>query len=278
MIFPSGWRAIAWAMALQPDGKIIYASGLGPPYAIVRLDAAGVLDSSFNAGSGANATVRSVLVQTDGRIIVAGWFTNFSGAPHKGIVLLQSNGVLDSTFTASTDGNVESAVLQPDDQLLLAGGFGLVNGLWRPRLARLNTYGSLDTAFSPAINTNIWLLGLALQPDGRVVAVGSDSHFDGSYYPYVARFQTNGSFDFALEAAQYGSEPFTWANCVAVQSDGHIVVGGAFTMSSFQFNNLARLNPDGGIDPNFNPGQAADNWVNLLSVQGDDKIYAAGYF
>ena len=268
----------AGAMAVQRDGRIICTGDVIQPYKVSRFKADGSLDTSFNAGAGANEWIKSVVLQSDGRLVIAGWFTKFSGLPRGRIARLETNGTIDPSFVASADDDVLGALVQPDDKILVAGQFTSVNGVPRPRIARLNADGSLDGSFNPPATTDVWFDDLTLQLDGRIVAVGS-RHDDWRYGPYIARFQMNGTLDFGVEPWQNGYTPFRSALCVVVQSDGRIVVGGNFTdFFGLPLSNIARLNPDGSPDNTFRPGGAANDWVLSLAVQGDDKIYAAGYF
>jgi len=67
---------------------------------------------------------------------------------------------------------------------------------------------------------------------------------------------------------------------VALQPNGQILIGGAFnSIGNVTVSNVARLNPDGTLDPTFNPGSAADvGYVDTIAVQKDGKVLAGGSF
>jgi hypothetical protein len=92
----------------------------------------------FNFG---NPVVNSVVVQSDGKVLLGGNFTNVHGTSRNGIARLQADGSLDldGGFNpgTGTDHVVASLALQPDSNVLLGGHFTTVNGMVRPYIARL---------------------------------------------------------------------------------------------------------------------------------------------
>jgi uncharacterized delta-60 repeat protein len=139
-------------LEIQPDGKILVGgdfSKIGGTNrnGIARLNANGTLDTTFDPGAGADGEVAAVALQTNGKVLVGGAFTNFNGVAHKRIARLNPDGSIDSSFNPAPDGVVSSILLQPDGKILLAGDFLTVNGLLRRYVARL--YGDFAT---PALN------------------------------------------------------------------------------------------------------------------------------
>jgi len=113
-----------------------------------RLNADGSVDSSFNPGTGANNTVRSVALQPDGKVLI-GALTTVNGTNRDRIARLNADGSLDNSFNPGTGANegVLSIALQPDGNLLIGGGFTSVNGVVRSYVARL--YGDF---FAPSLS------------------------------------------------------------------------------------------------------------------------------
>src|SRR4030095_11322981 len=115
--------------------------------------AAGDIDLSFNPGlgaSGAAATVHAVAVQTDGKIVIGGSFSQAGGQARGNIARFNADGSLDTTFLSSgvgANGDVFALVVQPDGKILICGDFTTVNGTARSRVARLNSDGTLDYMF-----------------------------------------------------------------------------------------------------------------------------------
>lgn len=133
---------------VQGDGRVLiggqFARVSGAPRScIARLNPDGSLDTSFDPGQGISGglynMIQSVAVQADGSILVGGSFDRVNGAARSNLVLLNSNGKLDTNFTAKLDSPVRSIALQADGQVLIGGEFSGVNGALHSRIARLQT-------------------------------------------------------------------------------------------------------------------------------------------
>jgi len=134
------------AFALQPDGKILVGGQFSnfngvTVNRIIRLNTDGTRDTSFTPGSGANSDVQAIAIQSDGKIILGGLFTLFSGTTVNRIVRLNSNGTRDTAFTANTGTGAASGVraieIQPDGKIVLGGAFTSFNNEFRSRLCRI---------------------------------------------------------------------------------------------------------------------------------------------
>ena len=145
-----GTNSAVYALALQPDGKVLAAgsflsvNNVARRY-LVRLNADGIVDSTFNIGTGPNNVVAAVVVQPDGKILIGGAFVLFNGLPRFGLARLHRDGSLDTRFVPSLSYPgpvwVNAIAVQRDSQILIAGLFGAVNGVTRYSLARLNGDG-----------------------------------------------------------------------------------------------------------------------------------------
>jgi uncharacterized delta-60 repeat protein len=199
-------------VALQTDGKIIAAGTasyfFGNAVALVRYSPNGSLDSSFGSGGkvitdyglpipaqggGVDPTfpvdgdgATTVVVQRDGKIIAAGAAQD---RDHNGLTLTRynPNGSLDTGFASggtlfhqpgSGTGLVTAAVIQPNGKIVAA--IMGPDGVQVFALVRINPNGSVDSAFGSGglVTTAIVgdIRGLALQPDGKVVAVGGATY------------------------------------------------------------------------------------------------------
>ncbi len=170
-------------LALQSDGKIIIAgsfasvSGVSRP-GLARLNADGSLDAAFLDGlSGpAGASITSITIQTDGRIIVSGYFETFNGVLRPYLARLNADGSLDASFLNSLAGPdyiVRAVGLQPDGRLVIGGRFSAVNGTNQPGIARLHADGSLDATFdSQASSLYSGPSRIVICPDNRTLISG----------------------------------------------------------------------------------------------------------
>src|SRR5215831_13294763 len=276
------------ATAVQPDGKVIIGGDftnfdLSARTRIARLNANGSLDSSFNPGSGTNASVRALAVQPDGRILVAGTFITYNGTSRSRIARLNSDGSLDTSFNPGTGANsgVQAMVLQPDGKIIIAGVFSVYNGTSRIRVARLKTDGSLDTSFDPGAGPNNLVQIMALQADGKVIIGGSFTSDVGQPRRGIARLNSDGSLDPSFNPGNGADNPAhnSMVRAIALQPDGQIIIGGDFVSYNNNVRNrVARLNTDGSVDTAFDPGSGADNTVQTIVCQSDGRFVLGGDF
>jgi len=271
-----------YALALQPDGRLLIAGAFEKVNQVVRrriarLKSLGSLDPTFDVGAGPDNTIHALALQPDGRILIGGAFTNVSGTNRSGIARLNSDGSIDRFFNpgAGVDNPVFAIALQPDDKILIGGAFATVDGWMRFGVARLNTNGTVDATFDPGSGANGNVYALALQADGKILIGGEFTLVDGVPRSRLARLLPNGRLDTSFAPTVIGS-----VRAILVQPDGRIVVGGSFTnVNGVTRNYLARLLPDGSLDSSFLAGMAgADSAVFALAQQPDGKLLVAGDF
>jgi len=142
---PGADRAVVWAVALAPGGKVYFAGDFTrmnsvPRHGVARLHPDGSVDTSFDPGGGANGSIYSLAVQRDGKVLVAGEFRNFAGSGVNYLVRLETNGAVDTTFNQGrgADGQIQAVKIAPDGQILIGGSFREFDGHKRTRVARLN--------------------------------------------------------------------------------------------------------------------------------------------
>jgi uncharacterized delta-60 repeat protein len=275
--FNPGANEEVTSLAVQADGKILVGGGftnLGGQARnyIGRLNADGTLDGGFNPGTGAviDATVYSLAVQADGKILVGGGFTTLGGQPRNYIGRLTANGTLDSAFNPGANDRVNSLAVQPDGKILVVGNFTTLGGQTRNRIGRLNADGTLDSGFNPGANDRVY--PLAVQADGKILVGGLFTTLGGQTRNRIARLNANGTLDSGFSP---GANDRVYA--LAVQADGKILVSGWFTTLGGQTRTgIGRLNANGTLDTGFNPG--AGYRVISLPVQADGKILLGGEF
>ena len=271
------------SLAIQSDGKIIIG-GLFITYNgvtrnhITRLNTGGGLDESFNAGTGANNTIQTSSLQSDGKIIIGGDFNSYNGAARNKIARLNTDGSVDAGFNIGTGANsaIISTTIQNDGKIIIGGDFTTYNGTLTNKIARLNTNGSLDAGFNPGTGANSIIRSTAIQSDGKIIIGGTFTLYNGIVANRIARLNSDGSLD-------AGFTPGTGANNIiqttAIQTDGKIIIGGSFTSyNGTMVNRIARLNTDGSLDAGFNPGTGANNIIQTIAIQSDGKIIIVGYF
>src|SRR2546423_9732405 len=173
----------------QPDGKVIAAGRFTfannvARNRIARFNFNGSLDTGFDPGTGADGEITAAVLQTDGRIVVAGRFTSFSGFSHNRICRLNANGSVDQTFGLGSGINnaALALALQSDGRLIVGGQFFQVDLTTRLHLHRLNNDGSVDFSFDPGNGPNGDVNAIVIQPDGAIV-IGGTFFLEQCFFP-----------------------------------------------------------------------------------------------
>lgn len=144
-----------------PSGRILSAYS----FTVVAMTSSGVVDTTFgtNGYASGNNTVQSLIVDYQNRLYVGGNFTTFLGVTRGGLVRLNANGTIDSSFANTSYGLVTSCVPQTDGKIIVGGQGGT--------LSRRNEDGTNDTSFADTINGGI-VSGIVPQRDGKPIIVG----------------------------------------------------------------------------------------------------------
>ncbi|MBK9139928.1 MAG: immunoglobulin domain-containing protein [Verrucomicrobia bacterium] len=182
----------------------------------------------------------------------------------------------DPTFTGSTSvGNMTALAIQSDDRILVAGNFSILSGNTRPFLGRLLPDGAFDGTFNPGniSGTLSPVNSVVVQPDGRILVGGSFTEIAGQTVSALVRLNQDGSREAQFSALLEGQAPIVRA--LALDQDGTIIVGGAFTsVGGEPHTNIVRLNPDGSVVSGFTPSVSTE--VLCLALQPDGKILVGG--
>jgi uncharacterized delta-60 repeat protein len=241
----------------QADGKLVIGGyfttyqGISANY-IVRLNTDFSIDDTFDYGTGFNAEVNAVAIQSDGKILCGGAFTQYKGTSRNRLVRLNTDGSLDTTFSIGTgfSATVWGIQIQSDGKILVCGAFTSYSGVSESRITRLNTNGSIDATFvTPTIDAVVY--DMSIQTDGKIVAVGDFTQVSGASRTSIARFSSNGTLDTTFTTGTLSSGAYA----VIAQSDGKIIVGGNFaTVSGTSSPKIVRLLSGGTRDTSFSVG------------------------
>ncbi|HEX7999882.1 MAG TPA: FG-GAP-like repeat-containing protein [Pyrinomonadaceae bacterium] len=190
----------AYAVAVQPDGKIIAGGGFADfngvsRQGIARFNADGSLDDTFQIGTGAGNVVNALAIQPDGRIVLGGIFTTFNGVSRNNAARLNTDGSLDPSFNPPPTANswVYAIAIQANGKVVLGSNNALVNGLTLPGIARFNKDGSPDASFRPGSGIDGTAYALAVQPDNKILIGGSFNSYNRVPHVGMARLFGNGS-------------------------------------------------------------------------------------
>jgi uncharacterized delta-60 repeat protein/uncharacterized repeat protein (TIGR01451 family) len=292
-----GFNGDVYALALQADGRILVGGDFTTANRVIRhrlarLHPDASLDITFLAGlSGANAPVQTLLVQSDGRLLVGGNFTTFNGVNRSRVARLIADGTLDSSFNPGTAADntvfaLAETFIGPDRCLLVGGSFTTFNGAPRGALVRLNEDGTLDSRFNPNLTINGTVFAIAVYPTnsiqaGKILVGGEFNNVNGLGRSRLARLHPDGRIDPTFDP---GTGADATVRALAIQLDGRVLVGGSFTNYNGQLvNRITRLNVDGSVDATFNTtgpeGEVGLNdTVQAIVLQPDNRILLAGQF
>lgn len=311
------YSAIGQSVALQPDGKIIVAGHTGYTgnydFAMARYSETGAIDTSFGVngkvitpiGPSYSAYAKSVVIQTDGKIVVAGYCLGGSSDDFA-LARYTTNGVLDASFGNSgivitsmgaLDDKGNNVVLQPDGKIIVTG-YSYNNAAYEKRnyfaLVRYTTSGVVDNSFgvngkvlTPIGLFNAEASSALVQPDGKIVVAGYSSN--GNYNDFaLARYTASGAFDTTFNDVGYVTTALgvssSRANALALQPDGKIILAGyGHNGSNYDFA-LTRFTATGVLDTNFNASGKVltsngsnNDYATGVVLQSSGKVIAAGY-
>lgn len=299
------------SVVLQKDGKIIVAgyssAGLNADFALVRYAANGQLDLSFGkegkvitAVGNSNDYAKSIALQADGKIVVAGG--SYNGLNYDfALVRYNENGLLDNTFglngkvttdIGNSNDNGESVAIDADGKIVLTG-YSCMDADKNIALARYNADGSPDISFNEdgKLTTDIegaYNAGnsVALQSDGKILVAGYSFGFYNNGFALL-RYNANGELDHTfgesgITTTRVGNENAI-GKSVAVLADGKILVSG-YTHNDADYDfALVKYNSNGTLDSTFNGNGTAttaiknfNDYGNSMAIQADGKIIISG--
>ncbi len=282
-------------IAIEPGGKILivgdfyFYDGVVTQYNVVRLNANGTRDTTFNIDRRISGNLYEVRPLPNGKIFIGGAFpidtdiVNFNTF-YENIALVNQNGTIDSvpvnSFSVTEQGGVFDTLQQADGKILVGGEFQFAEGVSRRYLARYNADGTFDAGFDTQRNISI-VYNIAQQADGKILVV------NGGGSVLLTRLNTDGTVDATFNPPfvpfSASIQQRTVVRVVVVQPDGKILVGGKLitgSATSPTLSGLVRLNPNGSLDPTFQIvfARGGTNFVNDIALQPDGKIVIGGDF
>jgi uncharacterized delta-60 repeat protein len=268
------WGWYPGLIQAQADGSVWLTGRIcfwgGKSSALIKLGQDGVLDEAWHNQAGEilltdAATVRTILRQADGRLLIGGDFDYFDHHSRANLARLHPNGSLDHEFTTDWLGELDVGVMlmQPDGKLLVGPRNNYLGGWGRTYagLVRLLPDGNVDSSFvSPWSETwNMRLHALALQADGKIIAGGE---FQGG----LVRLTPQGGFDADFEPPELPAYDGDAVHTVLLDQQEKIIVGGTANIGLF------RLLPDGTQDETFVSDVRVDGAITVMLRQPDGGL------
>jgi len=265
------------SLAIQADGKIVVggdftAIGGSVRTNMARLNLDGTLDTDFLSTAAANARVRVLAIQSDGKVLAGGDFTTLGGNNRNRIGRFYPDGITDQDFHGYAGDRVYSMVPQADYHVVIGGNFVKLWDYDYYRISKLNNNNSFNSSFCYE-GANDSVIALILQPDGKTVAGGAFTQLDGDERGHLGMVNVDGSLNRSFQPRVDGSN----VCAMALQADGKIVVVGDFTsLAGEERYYIGRLNADGSLDTSFNPRCSGP--IYTVALQADGKILIGGDF
>jgi uncharacterized delta-60 repeat protein len=282
----TGTDGSVWTMVEQPDGRIIIVGNFTTYNGIsrrriARLHPDGNLDTGFDPGFGANDSVYALCLLPSGKIMIGGNFQIFDGMPRVRIARLNPDGSLDGSFDPGegANGQVMAIALHVDGRLLIAGSFSKINGVDRGMMARIFANGQLDTSFLTGTGFNALINAMLRDEDSTNYLVGgSFTDYSGFSINRIARVDRSTGLRDASFTPGTGANNAVWS--LARHTDGHFLVGGAFTQyDGAGRRGLMRITGKGVLDTAFATNAQPDSGtVYSMTVQPDSRILVGGSF
>lgn len=240
----------------RADGSIVFTGGSicsGSIINVGRFAPGGTWDASYTTVELTGETV-CLDEAPDGRVYVAGDFTQANGLPRNRIVRLLVNGGVDPTFDplAGFNGRVREVIVNPDGTIVCIGDFTTYRGMPAPHIAKLLPNASMDPAFDPGTGIANTPMCMLRYPDGRILIGGAIPMYDGNVVNGIVCINGDGSIDESFDqgegfrlnnpAINGGTPGGGWVMDMEMQFDGKVVCMGEFHMYDGNGRNrLARI-------------------------------------
>lgn len=269
-------------IVVQPDGKILIAGFFtalspngGEPIArnhFARLNADGTVDLAFDANVNpappGESAITAIALQTDGKILVGGAFSEIGGQLRSNIARLDPATGLADSFNVSFDGyGVAAIAVQSDGKILVGGIFSSIGGQPRNNMARIDPVTGLADSFDP--NADKYVGIIKVLPDDNILIGGYFFHVGGEAHRFFARLDPTTGLPTPFGPYIAVDPPAS----IVIQSDAKVIIG---TLDR-EFVPLFRLLSQGGVDETF-LGRVSGGRVYALALQQDGKIILGGNF
>lgn len=251
---------------------------------IARISSSGsprslAVHSGFNGSS-----LTACLPKSSGQVYFSGGFDEYDGYSTPGLVRLNADGSVDSTFATGTglSGSANSILEDSQGRLAFLGPLVSYQGTSLGGIVRLLPTGEVDPSFSIQNFTGGNPLAGALAPDGsnRIYAGGSFSAYAGTSRTRIARILSDGTLDTGFAGSGASANVRTIEP--ALDGSGDVYLGGEFaTYNGTASAKIVRANADGSKDTGFAEGSgfAGGDVFSIRAIpDGSGDIYVGGSF
>lgn len=247
----------------------------------------GGLDSGFVPPVLANTSGESsvlAVVESGGKILVAGNFDRVDGQPVGRLLRLMPNGTPDPTFITGTGANaaIRCMLVLSSQKILIGGDFTEYNGTPRGRIARLNSDGSLDTGFDPGSGFDgpVHCFQSQSQIPSNSIVGGSFSQYNGVPRSNIALLNSSGVLSTSFSVGTNGPV-YAILSASFLPQGSSVLIGGNFTLAGGSArSSLAGFSSSGTVT-GFNSGIGlGPNGIvhSIVQLTGASQVWVGGSF
>ena len=227
-----------WAIALQPDGKVLVAGdftfGASPNFTqtyVARFSASGAFDSSFTPPAICCLPARSVAVQSNGNVLVGGFFSHVGAATHFYFAQFSASGVFNAAFPGGSDEpQAGSIVVAPDGSIY-------INDIGADRIVKYSATGTPIALSAQQAVLDSEIDSFVLQPDGKLLIAGIFQTADGQGHHALARLNADGTLDSGFADLHFSfnaSDANGYVYGIAAETTGDVIAIGNFPLVDAQ--------------------------------------------
>lgn len=265
----------------QTDNKILVGGNFtnytgGTINRLIRVNTGGTIDNTFSIGTGFDNVVRTIAIDSIGKIYVGGDFTTYSGVGANRIIKLNTDGTIDYSFTGGTgfDGTVYSIKIDSLGGIYVGGDFTTYSSQTNNRIIKLNTDGTKDGSFDNTTGFNGNVRNIKIDASNKMYVIGEFSTYKGSANTRMIKLNADGTKDASFDNTTSGGfnvNNNSLMSGIEIDSDGRLYVGGTFTTYKGVFeSSIIKLNTDGTKDTNFqNIGSIVGNGQAVRAIRLD---------
>lgn len=277
------------ALCFEQDSSILAAGTMSIPLTqkylpfITKFSSSGALDASFKTHFDTTAAnINKVAQLSNSQILVAGTFMMYDSVSVEGIVRLNSDGSLDTSFQTNLlpSNGIEDFIILNDSSIIVSGEFGNPSGALLVKLKTDGTVDSISFTMDPQLTSYIgYAPKLLLQKDGSILISGTDSDYVNGY---IFKLQPDGTMNTSwFWNPVSNSSGITEIDYLYEDNKGNILAGGLFSNisgSGSTIFNIVRLDSTGNFDSYFATDSIDDNIRSIVQTQDSMAYYVGGNF
>ena len=295
----SGFNYSTSGIVQQTDGKFVIIGSFTSYNGvsannIIRLNLDGSVDTSFNIGYGFSYNPPTkIAIQSDGKFVIAGYFTSYNGSSISRIIRLNSNGTRDTSFNPGSGfisgSNFTGLGVLSNGQIIVAGRLIKYNGVSCPMMIKINSDGTRDTSFqytnttsSKSIEAMLITLDLINGTDKITIATYDSSTSSSA----LERYLYNGSFNTAILSGSPTNSVNGAITAIHLLESSPVdlyLLSGTFTelrtlSGNIPANRIIRIDSNGNKDNTFNYGTGFNSGAKVIVFQTNGKYLLSGNF